>query len=151
MGATSGPSLGGEKEKERAQAALLASIASQTVLQKMGHAFWDAFAGTSSLGASSSNTATGPCPTPRMWDSEKVRKVLEGRAVLRVVDVEPAAKNSKAVGADALEESMRAMNLGGGAKETQNQTEKKGLLARMASCTHCSGVKGAGPSSSSSH
>ncbi|KAI0682402.1 hypothetical protein BC835DRAFT_1424474 [Cytidiella melzeri] len=63
-----------------AQQAMLASMASQTLLAKLGNAFWDAFSGepTSRLGTSRS-----------AWDAEKVRKVLEGKAVVRVVDVEP--------------------------------------------------------------
>ncbi|RXW18959.1 hypothetical protein EST38_g6905 [Candolleomyces aberdarensis] len=82
-----------EKEKERvrqvqlqreqqAQAAMLAAVASQTVLRRMGQAFWDAFSGSSSS------------PSPRggqskqNWDEDKVRRVLEGKAVVRVVDIE---------------------------------------------------------------
>ncbi|TDL24473.1 hypothetical protein BD410DRAFT_827017 [Rickenella mellea] len=93
--------------------ALLASLASHTLLQKMGSAFWDAFAGSSSSTPGSSST--------KGWDAEKVRKVLEGTAVLRVVDVEPprvAPKLSPKLStrlptsADALEESMRSLSIG---------------------------------------
>ncbi|KAF8804442.1 hypothetical protein BYT27DRAFT_7106460 [Phlegmacium glaucopus] len=73
-----------EREKEQ-QHAMLAAIASQTVCRKLGNAFWDAFTGSSSAStSSSSSTSHGD------WDADKVRKVLEGKAVLRVVDVEPA-------------------------------------------------------------
>lgn len=63
------------------QQAMLASIASQTLLGKLGSAFWDAFSG----GSSSSGRS--------QWDADKVRRVLEGKAVVRVVDIEatPAA------------------------------------------------------------
>lgn len=71
------------------------------------------------------------------WDADKIRRVLEGTAVVRVVDVEPpltaqAGKNGKEVAKEAvqqsqsqpacvkicasaretLEESMRALTLG---------------------------------------
>ncbi|KAI5118598.1 hypothetical protein M0805_004173 [Coniferiporia weirii] len=145
----------GEKERERnaaqsqqraqaqAQAqqhALLATIASQTVLQKMGQAFWDAFSGgassTQQLHASissTSSTGTHTPPTLRSWDADKVRKVLEGKAVLRVVDVERSTPS-----ADALEESMRSLSLASNASAMKEEKkEKKGLLSRM-SCAGCS-------------
>ena len=59
------------------QQAMLASIASQTLLGKLGSAFWDAFSGTPSPGRGA------------QWDADKVRRVLEGKAVVRVVDIEP--------------------------------------------------------------
>jgi bZIP-type transcription factor MBZ1 len=65
-----------QKEQEHA---MLAAMASQTVFRKLGNAFWDAF-----TGSSHSSSSRGD------WDADKVRKVLEGKAVLRVVDVEPA-------------------------------------------------------------
>ncbi|KAH7917664.1 hypothetical protein BV22DRAFT_1135221 [Leucogyrophana mollusca] len=66
--------------KEHAYAAALAS---QTLLGKLGSAFWEAFSGSS--GSSSTSVGNGK----GKWDSEKVRKVLEGTAVVRVVDVDP--------------------------------------------------------------
>ena len=72
--------LSSQKEQEHA---MLAAMASQTVFRKLGNAFWDAFTG-SSRSSSSSLSSRGD------WDADKVRKVLEGKAVLRVVDVEPA-------------------------------------------------------------
>jgi bZIP-type transcription factor MBZ1 len=63
-----------------AQHAMLATMASQTLLGKLGNAFWDAFSGEHSNRIGASRSA---------WDAEKVRKVLEGKAVVRVVDVEP--------------------------------------------------------------
>jgi bZIP-type transcription factor MBZ1 len=64
------------------QQALLASIASQTLVQQLGSAFWQAFmTQVPSTGASSAGTPT--------WDADKIRRVLEGKAVVSVVDVEP--------------------------------------------------------------
>ncbi|KAF7797378.1 hypothetical protein EIP86_008573 [Pleurotus ostreatoroseus] len=67
------------------QQAMLASIASQTLLGKLGSAFWDAFSG------SSASPAAG---RSREWDADKVRRVLEGKAVVRVVDIEPATASA---------------------------------------------------------
>ncbi|THG98895.1 hypothetical protein EW026_g3373 [Hermanssonia centrifuga] len=64
------------------QQAMLASMASQTLLGKLGSAFWDAFSGSS--------PSSGVAGRSRDWDTDKVRRVLEGKAVLRVVDVEPS-------------------------------------------------------------
>jgi len=63
---------------------MLAAMASQTLFRKLGNAVWDAFIGSSSHSSSSSSSRGD-------WDADKVRKILEGKAVLRVVDVEPAA------------------------------------------------------------
>ena len=67
---------------------MLAAMASQTLFRKLGNAVWDAFIGGSSSTHSSSSSSSS---SRGDWDAEKVRKVLEGKAVLRVVDVEPAA------------------------------------------------------------
>ena len=64
-----------------AQQAMLANIASQTLFSKLGGAFWDAFARPS--GSHGANGAK------QEWDADKVRRVMEGTAVVRVVDVEP--------------------------------------------------------------
>lgn len=62
--------------KATSQEAMLASLASQTLLAKLGSAFWEAFSGQS----------------PRKGvDADKVRKVLEGKAVVKVVDVDEPA------------------------------------------------------------
>ncbi|KAF5368213.1 hypothetical protein D9615_010518 [Tricholomella constricta] len=124
-----------EKEKETA---MYAALASQTLLRKLGSAFWDAFSGGSgsSSGASSALGHASGSGT-RAWDAEKVRRVLEGKAVVRVVDVEePHARASMPAQApiqaqvqaesaststrkcctaavtDILEESMRSLSLG---------------------------------------
>jgi hypothetical protein len=87
----------------RPEHAILATMASQTLLAKMRDAFWDAFAGPS--------TSTSTSETKKKdWDAEKVRRVLDGTAVVRVVDVEPEQKTVEDPAA-ALEESMRTMSL----------------------------------------
>ncbi|KAF8488658.1 hypothetical protein F5888DRAFT_1796319 [Russula emetica] len=65
------------------QQALLASMASQTLLQQLGSAFWQAFMTQLPSNGASPNDGT---PT---WDTDKIRRVLEGKAVVSVVDVEP--------------------------------------------------------------
>lgn len=59
------------------QQAMLATMAHQTLLGKLGGAFWDAFSGGSTQG-----------PSSQRIDTDKVRRVLEGKAVVRVVDVD---------------------------------------------------------------
>jgi len=72
---TTEPSL-----KATPQEAVLASLASQTLLAKLGSAFWEAFSGQS----------------PRKGvDADKVRKVLEGKAVVKVVDLDELTSQSK--------------------------------------------------------
>ena len=74
-----------EREREHREHAIYAAIASQTILRKLGSAFWDAFSGGSS-----------PSSKQREWDADKVRKVLEGRAVVKIVDVDgPATPSPK--------------------------------------------------------
>ncbi|TFK89253.1 hypothetical protein K466DRAFT_487174 [Polyporus arcularius HHB13444] len=107
-----------------AQHAILASMASQTLFSKLGGAFWDAF-------ARPSGTLGPNGHVKQEWDADKVRRVMEGTAVVRVVDVEPqqqpAARPSpstvaqrlekdcqscKAAVADILSESMASLSLG---------------------------------------
>lgn len=67
-------------QKATPQEAVLASLASQTLLAKLGSAFWEAFSGQS----------------PRKGvDADKVRKVLEGKAIVKVVDVDEPTSQSK--------------------------------------------------------
>jgi hypothetical protein len=109
------------------QQALLASMASQTLLQQLGSAFWQAF-----MTQLPSNGASPNAGTPT-WDAAKIRRVLEGKAVVSVVDVEPEMdvraspvsppthtlpndvtthESSKGCGlTTVLEESMRALSL----------------------------------------
>ncbi|KAF7968994.1 hypothetical protein HWV62_28728 [Athelia sp. TMB] len=125
--ATSAPAPAQGQAAPRQQEALLAAMASQTLLKKLGGAFWDAFSG-----APSSSTSTPTSAGTKAWDAEKVRKVLEGRAVVRVVDVDapvpsakkpdvaqvvPAKKTEAAkerccpTVAEILEESMRSLTI----------------------------------------
>ncbi|KZV99247.1 hypothetical protein EXIGLDRAFT_725875 [Exidia glandulosa HHB12029] len=106
----SSPKLLASKPASQPDPAMLAAVASETLLKRMTGAFWDAFSGPSP--ASSSKKAD--------WDADKVRRVLEGKAVVRVVDVDdekPAlaasVKKEQSVvdPAAALEESMRALSL----------------------------------------
>jgi len=113
------------------QQAMLASMASQTLVRKLGSAFWDAFA---SRPAGVTAGASGSRRAPHELDAEKVRRVMEGSAVLRVVDVElqqhaaprvpspqqstvrpsqPSGCSEKACRniTDLLEESMRTLSI----------------------------------------
>ncbi|KAK0461431.1 uncharacterized protein EV420DRAFT_1669727 [Desarmillaria tabescens] len=107
-----------QREKEQQQQAMIAALASQTLLKRLGSAFWDAFAGGSSPGNASSSIKI---------DTDKVRRVLEGKAVVKVVDVEEQKVVRKEMGAtrrttevksepkdvcSLLEESMRSLTLG---------------------------------------
>lgn len=91
--------LTSSKEVPTAQQALLAAMASQTLLQRLGRAFWQAFAAHSP-----SNDANPNAGAPA-WDSDKIRRVLEGKAVLSVVDVEPEVK----VGAAAVSPTSQTL------------------------------------------
>ena len=81
---------------------MYAALASQTLLGKLGSAFWDAFSGGSTSASASAassfgSAAGGANVMSRQWDADKVRKVLEGKAVVRVVDVvesNPSAKKA---------------------------------------------------------
>jgi bZIP-type transcription factor MBZ1 len=97
-------------EPTKEQAAL-AALASQTLLRRLGGAFWDAFSG-----ASSSSTSTA---SSKAWDVDKVRRVLEGKAVVAVVDLEgvtikgvtKADKKCTTVLGEMLAESMGGLSL----------------------------------------
>jgi hypothetical protein len=65
-------------QQEQARAAVIAAVASQTMFKKLGQAFWDAFSGNS----------TSSYSHQKDWDADKVRRVLEGKAVVKVVDVD---------------------------------------------------------------
>ncbi|KAJ7034577.1 hypothetical protein C8F04DRAFT_956163 [Mycena alexandri] len=98
-GGGNGNGNGGDKAtpSER-ETAMYAALASQTLLRRLGGAFWEAFSGAESkplnAGAGGIGGASGSGAQQRGWDAEKVRKVLEGKAVVRVVDVEPPATRS---------------------------------------------------------
>ncbi|PBK81338.1 hypothetical protein ARMGADRAFT_976520 [Armillaria gallica] len=92
------------KEQEQA---LVAALAGQTLLKRLGGAFWDAFSGSESSSS-------------RKIDVDKVRRVLEGKAVVQIVDVdvEPRKEMGRKVSREAcsvtaiLEESMKSLTLG---------------------------------------
>jgi len=83
-----------QQQEREVQNAVLAAMASQTIFRKMGSAFWDAFSGSSSSSSSSGANAGG---APKNWDADKVRRVLEGKAVVRVVDVEEPVRSTSGV------------------------------------------------------
>ena len=89
------------------QQAALASMASQTLMQRLGGSFWQAFSGSSSSSPHPISGVCGTGTTPRVpsWDADKIRRVLEGTAVVRVVDVEPpsTAKSGKVVAKETKE------------------------------------------------
>jgi len=109
-------------------------MASQTLTQRLGGAFWQAFSGSSSnsshpiSGVFGSNT-TSPSMTPRLpaWDADKIRRVLEGTAVVRVVDVEPpsAAKSGKEM---AVVKEVKEV------KETVQQSQSQPACAKTRAC-----------------
>ncbi|KIP11846.1 hypothetical protein PHLGIDRAFT_33148 [Phlebiopsis gigantea 11061_1 CR5-6] len=76
-----------------AQQVMLASMASQTLFGKLGSAFWEAFSGGSIV----------PGSSPSKLDTDKVRRVLEGKAVLRVVDVDAPSTATPSVGLSSSE------------------------------------------------
>ncbi|KAI0062629.1 hypothetical protein BV25DRAFT_1825136 [Artomyces pyxidatus] len=128
MGSTSLPysSSNNNANAPTPQQAMLAAMASQTLFQRLGGAFWQAFSGSNT--SSSSQSASG---RPPMWDAEKIKRVLEGKAVVKVVDIEPVQEKVRPAPVpracssrladcareccpmtNALEESMRALTLG---------------------------------------
>ena len=121
-----------EKEKDREQreqSAALAVLAGQTLFKKLGGAFWDAFSGhTTPSHTHTSLSSSSPSVTAtKNWDVDKVRKVLEGKAVVRVVDVEPLASSSSI---SSLTAGIAAMNVGGHTHE-----ENKKASERKCRCT----------------
>lgn len=93
-----------QQQQPTQQQAYMAALASQTLLSRMGSAFWDAFSGSSSSGGSSGK-----------WDADKVRRVLEGKAVVRVVDIDTPTFSEKSgmhQDSSALEEKMKGLNIG---------------------------------------
>ena len=76
------------------QQALLATMVSQTIFQQLGGSFWQAFA---------RDETTSHVPT---WDADKIRRVLEGKAVIKIIDLEP----DEQVGATAAAASIPALS-----------------------------------------
>ena len=86
------------------QQALLATMVSQTLLQQFSSAFWQAFTGNSS------SETNSHAPT---WDTDKIRRVLEGKAVIKIIDLEPEEK----AGATPIGASIPALSNGLEARE----------------------------------
>lgn len=105
------------------QQAMLAAMASQTLVRKLGSAFWDAFSGSSSS-------------AKKEWDADKVRKVLEGKAVVRVVDVEPTKPKTTPI--VPLSE-----------KANTSALKPKAVAASSSSSPASSSVSGCGPACTS--
>ena len=103
------------------QQAYAVALASQTLLSRLSSAFWDAFSGSNTT----SQAVTG---APR-WDAEKVRKVLEGRAVVRIVDVDPSPSLIDEKEGLGLEEKMRSLSL-----STNGASEKVASSAHGCKC-----------------
>ncbi|KAI6002998.1 hypothetical protein EDD15DRAFT_2385552 [Pisolithus albus] len=114
------PTAAAAPTREQAE---IAALASQTLLGKLGHAFWDAFSGSSS---SSSHLTPTSAAIRKQWDADKVRKVLEQTVAPPVASASVStssiqmAKGSEKVKSpgqccmltDILEESMRSLTLG---------------------------------------
>jgi len=96
------------KELPTPEEAMLASMASQALLQRLGTTFFQAFTHSPSNGAT-------PSAGTQSWDVDKIRRVLEGKAVVSIVDVEPEVKtreSSKGCSlTTVLEEGMRTLSL----------------------------------------
>ncbi|KAH9019074.1 hypothetical protein EDB85DRAFT_2009753 [Lactarius pseudohatsudake] len=113
------------------QQAALATMASQTLVQRLGSAFWQAFSGSPSSYPPSSSSHTAPNARAPAWDAEKVRRVLEGTAVVRVVDIDPPSGAAEAVKATAAAASVVAVTE---SKEVQTQTQGQGPMACVKLC-----------------
>ncbi|KZO92044.1 hypothetical protein CALVIDRAFT_329949 [Calocera viscosa TUFC12733] len=90
----------GAVEPDMREAFYAATLASQTLVSKLGSAFWEAF--------------SGPAGSSSPLDANKVRAVLEGKAVVRVVDVEEDP-------ADSLIEKLGSMSLKDATKEANRK------------------------------
>ncbi|KAG8918267.1 hypothetical protein FRC00_012651, partial [Tulasnella sp. 408] len=97
--------------------------AAASLVSRMSSAFSNAFAQPST----SSSTASTSASAARAWDMEKVRKVLEGKAVLKVVDVDqlqpPAAPSATVASSSALKKSplLRAKSVDPGLEEKMSR------------------------------
>lgn len=103
--------LSSSKETFTPQQALLATMVSQTLLQRLGGAFWQTFAGNSS---SETTPHSSTCDTDTIW------RVLEGKAVIKIVDLEPEEE----VGATSVSASIPALS---DVLETRECTKDSGL------------------------
>jgi hypothetical protein len=101
--------LPSSKETFTPQQALLATMVSQTLLQRLGSAFWQAFA----IDETSSHAP--------MLDADKIRRILEGKAVIKIVGLEPEEQ----VGATPATSNPTLSN----SLETRECTKDSGVTA----------------------
>ncbi|KAF7330943.1 BZIP domain-containing protein [Mycena venus] len=118
-----------ESQRER-ETAMYAAMASQTLLKKLGGAFWDAFSGHDGKSAalpssSSASSSSASSSAGRTLDTEKVRKVLEGRAVVRVVDVDPPSPKISPAAASPKITAAASASPAPAAAPTPQKMEKK--------------------------
>ena len=104
---------------------MLAAMASQTLLRKLGNAVWDAFIGSPSHSSSSRGD----------WDADKVRKVLEGKAVLRVVDVEPATTAAASVSVSSTLTTPSASPKWAGVASRSSLSQSRSTVASTSSAS----------------
>ena len=90
-------------------------MVSQTLLQRLSGAFLQAF-----MGDSSSETNLH-APT---WDADKIRRVLEGKAVVKIIDVGPGEK----VGASPVGPSVSTLSNGLEARECTKDSSLTAVL-----------------------
>jgi bZIP-type transcription factor MBZ1 len=112
---------------------MLAAMASQTLFRKLGNAVWDAFIGSSSHSSSSSSSRGD-------WDADKVRKVLEGKAVLRVVDVEPATVSTGAAASVSSTQSTSSSKWTGVASRSSSLGQSRSTVMPSASSASSSNL-----------
>jgi len=106
--------------------ALVAGLATQTLLSKLGGAFWDAFSRPSPLIPTSSSSQQ------QQWDHDKVRRVLEGKAVVKIVDVDPTSE---------LEGKMRGLAISSEDKAIEKAADKEHCGWRKCAATVTAGRK----------
>ncbi|KAF8906830.1 hypothetical protein CPB84DRAFT_367539 [Gymnopilus junonius] len=134
-----------QQRQQQQQHAMLAAMASQTILGKLGAAFWDAFTGHSGHGAgagSASALASAHGAHRGDWDTDKVQRVLSGKAVLRVVDVEPptvvvGGPSSSVSSASMIKEVPSVKQVSVAAKEMAVPVLKTEATRPAPSCTEC--------------
>ncbi|KIO33761.1 hypothetical protein M407DRAFT_17372 [Tulasnella calospora MUT 4182] len=101
--------------------------AAASLVSRMSSAFRDAFAQPSASSSSLTSSSSSSASAAKAWDMEKVRKVLEGKAVLKVVDVDqlqpPAAPTAVAAASSALKKSpmLRAKSVDPGLEEKMSR------------------------------
>ncbi|KAH9835462.1 uncharacterized protein C8Q71DRAFT_724750 [Rhodofomes roseus] len=121
---------GQQSQTPTAQQAMLASMASQTLMGKLGSAFWDAFSAKPAA-IPVSGTGSASRAAARTLDADKMRRVMEGSAVLKVVDVEPQEKTSPRMAAPqpALARTMSASAVPSASSMNEKKCQLTDVLA----------------------